>query len=200
MNYPFIIDQQIPNQPLNMLKTIILLVSAFAIFSAQAQQGLVTHTQRFVDKNGTQQIKVVVQGACNPNDDLPDDGKPTSIKATISNGAKKQHMFYNEPDYQMLSIYFTKKDIWTKVIDSSTLVFIPFYYCSNMDSEVTLSFFVFYNNQKALHHVVYKCAEEEKGSCVLKSKKWDQKLNLPLNAKKALLSFISKKYKLRSDF
>jgi hypothetical protein len=162
-------------------------------------------SKKWNDKNGLNLLTIRVNALCNPNRP-PFDGHITVIESSLKNDRHKLSIKYNEDDYQMKMIYFEEKDIWFYKYNGIQAVFIPFFYCSNIDSEGTVSYIILYDNKKYLYHFNFTCdnefafLDEKGGKCKLRTKNLNQKLkDLPNALRETLINFIKTHYKTTKD-
>ena len=152
--------------------------------------------KEWTDKNGNNLLQIHVSALCTDNLTFMD-GFKSKITVTLNNKKHDLKKSYDNENYQMSSISFYEQDIILEQIDGSTAVFVPFFYCGNMDSSVTVSYFIFYNKYKYIKHISFYCSED--GDCKLNDD-IDKKLKgMPDVLKNCFLQQLSK-YKLIGNF
>ena len=149
------------------------------------------------DCNGKNVLTVNVNALCNPNEP-PFDGHKTMIDVHLKNKKHSLDVKFDDPDYQMEMIAFSEKNIWFYTIKQSKVVFIPFTYCSNSDSDKRLSYIILYNDKKYLYHIPFKCSEDE--DCFLNEDLNKSMSDLNPKIKAELIKKVESHYKKVSDF
>lgn len=195
MNCQFIIE--------NLKAKVLLKLSLLFVFfpnkivSQVVKTDSISIVKEWKDCNGKNTLNVTVNALCNP-EEPPFDGHKTIIEAHLNNKRHKLEVEFDDPNYQMEMISFSEKNIWFYSLKGVNAVFIPFTYCSNSDSEKRLSYIVFYNGNKQLYHIDFKCTEDE--NCALNEdlNKLLSDLNPKLRAE--LVKKIKSKYKKAIDF
>jgi hypothetical protein len=168
----------------------------------------ITVTREWNDKNGHNLLTVRVNALCNPNKSFSE-GFITVIEASLKNDSHNLSIRYNEDDYQMKMIYFEEKNIWFHKHEGIQAVFIPFFYCGNMDDENTVSYIILYDNEKYIYHFTYICDMEAysaygEGICKFETGLNRKLKKMPDVLKKILITYlkthyITTKYVLNED-
>lgn len=184
MNYPFIIESLQQNLQFKRFWGFIFAVGFFSFSQGQVMILDSLYIQKsWTDKNGINTLSINVNALCNPNKP-PFDGQETKINAELVNNEFSLKQEYNDKDYQMEMLQFYEKDIWFYKYKEAQAVFIPFFYCANLDNEVKVSYIIFYNNSW-LDHFYYKCTEE--GDCWLNDKLEKKVDDLSIKIRKELV-------------
>ncbi len=152
--------------------------------------------QEWKDRNGNNELYVRVYAACNPKKP-PFDGRRTQIEIRLKNDKHRLKMKYDEENYQMCMIFFDENDISYINRAGSRIVFIPFFYCGNADNNITVSYFILYNNLKYLRHIDFYCDED--GNCKLDDDLKKKLKGMPGYLKKEFINQLSK-HKNVTDF
>lgn len=195
MNYQSIIE----SLRVKALLSFLFLIAFFPneVVSQIVQVDSISISKEWKDCNGTNKLTVNVNALCNP-DEPPFDGHKTMIDVSLKNKKHSLSMQFDDPDYQMEMISFSEKNIWFYSLKGAKVVFIPFSYCSNSDSEKKLSYIILYNDKKYLYHILFKCTEED--DCVLNTDLNKSMSDLNPKIRTELIKKIKSHYKKGSDF
>ncbi len=153
---------------LNQLRRIILFfLLGFSYVSTLLAQEVhpnsLSVVKQWNDANGRNNLSIKVSAACNPSKP-PFDGHPTGIHVVLNNRKGKVHVNYEDSSYAMEMIAFHKKYIWFSQYKKTKVVFIPFFYCGNEDTEVKLSYILVFDNKYFTYHFKFK--KDEDGNCL----------------------------------
>ena len=195
MNYQSIIE----NLKAKVLLRLLLLVAFLPneVVSQVVKVDSISISKEWKDCNGMNKLTVNVNALCNP-DEPPFDGHKTMIDVSLKNKKHSLSVQFDDPDYQMEMIAYSEKNSWFYNLKKAKVVFIPFSYCSNSDSEKKLSYIILYNDKKYLYHIPFKCTEED--DCVLNADLNKSMSDLNPKIRTELIKKIKSHYKKGSDF
>lgn len=195
MNYPFIIEV-IRLDQFRKIAMLLLCMTSFVIHAQVVHTDSIAVHKTWYDKNGKNTLSIKVNALCNANKP-PFDGHVSIINASLTNKNYAVTNEYNDENYQMEMLLFYEKDIWFHVINKVKAVFIPFFYCGNMDTNNKVSYLIFYNNTKYLYHINYRCNEDN--ACTLNENLQLKLKDLPTGLKKVFMKVLQSKYKKATD-
>lgn len=152
--------------------------------------------QTWTDNNGYNELYINVYAACN-TEKPPYDGHKSKIQVRLRNEKHKLKIEYDEKKYQMCMILFNESDICYVDQNDVQIIFIPFFYCGNADSNIRVSYFILYNKLKFLRHIDFYCDED--GNCRLNDNLKKKLKGMPDYLKKEFVYQLSK-FKTIGDF
>lgn len=197
MNYQFILMKIQTTLRHSFLWIIILL------FSETVQGQIITPDsirirKEWYDENGHNSLTVEVNALC-VLDKGPADGHLSKITALLENEKNKSYIEYDEKNFQMKMILFLESDISFYEINKTRAIFIPFFYCGNGGSDITVSYIIFYNNKKYLFHIEFFVSED--GICTLTDNIKKKAKNITSKKlRKIFVEQIETNYKVIQDF
>lgn len=193
---------------MNKLKVLLLLSLTFTC-SLQAQvmrTDSVVVAKRWIDKNGTNDLRVNVYAACNNYDAYltSPDGHPSVIDVSLKNDRHTLEARFGLEtldDFALTMLMFYGEGIWFHDLKGIQAVFIPVFYCAMMDSEMKLSYIVLYNDKQHIYHFTYYYDQEsEVGRVTLMEEDLDKKLkDLPSELRVKFKDYLLSNYTTVED-
>ncbi|WP_048506564.1 hypothetical protein [Chryseobacterium angstadtii] len=154
-------------------------------------------SKNFKSGNISDHLTVKVINPCNSEKERFD-GAVTIISATVKNKKYSDSMVYNYPYAQSGLINLKANNISNYTIDKHQAVLVPFTYCGNWDNDRKVSYMIFYNHKKYLHHIKYYCGEDEK--CKINDNLNVTLKDLPSKLRLKVIKDLETKYNKSNDF